>query len=285
MSVERVDTLIEIEGKYQGLSKGHRRLADYVLSNYDKVIFMTVHELAVAVGTSESTVVRFAHSLGYSGYPAFQKNLQESIKNKLTTLQRLEHTGESRDDRDIIKSVMHSDIINIQKTLLTLNGENLKMIAEQIKSAKTVYVIGFRSSKVLAEYLAFYLKFMHSDVRLVPVGASDLYDEVINADSRDVAIAISFPRYSKLTIDLVDMLARRKVPIVGLTDSYHSPLAKRVSNILTAHFNIETFVDSLTAPMSLINALILAMSLGGRKELEEKFNNLERIWDENHVYL
>jgi DNA-binding MurR/RpiR family transcriptional regulator len=283
--MECVDTLIDIQSKYQKLSKGHRRLADYVLSNYDKVIFMTVNELSQTVGISESTVVRFAHSLGYAGYPSFQRNLQESIKTKLTTLQRFEHTSDAQGEKDVIKEVMHQDISNIEKTIRDLNTENIKMIAKKINSADTVYIIGFRSSKVLAEYLAFYLKFMHPNVRLVPVGANDIYDEVINAKHNDLAIAISFPRYSKLTIDLVDMLKERKVEIVGLTDSYHSPLAKRVSNIVTANFNIATFVDSLTAPMSLINALIISMSLDCHDELEEKFNELEEIWDKNNVYL
>jgi DNA-binding MurR/RpiR family transcriptional regulator len=279
------DTLIDIEMKYQSLSKGHKRLADFILSNYDKVIFMTVHELSVAVGTSESTVVRFAHSLGHAGFPSFQKHLQNAIKTKLTTLQRLEHTQEIVGEKNVIKEIMRQDILNIQKTINNLSSESMKSIAQSILAANNVFIVGFRSSKVLAEYLAFYLKFMHPNVKLVPVGANDVYEEIINANSHDLVIAISFPRYSKLTIDLVDILKKRKVGVIGLTDSYQSPLAHRVSRIITAEFNFETFVDSLTAPMSLVNALIIAVSQFCEEDLQKKFDLLEDIWSENKVYL
>ena len=283
--MEREDTLKNIQNRYQSLSKGHKKLADYVLTNYDKVVFMTVNELSTVVGISESTVVRFAHSLGYSGYPSFQKNLQYSTKSRLTTLQRFEHTSDAQEDKDVIREIMIQDIENINSTINQLNTEKIKSIAKKIKAANNVYVIGLRRSKVLAEYLTFYLKFIHSSVILVPNGANDIYDEVINANNHDIVIAISFPRYSKNTFDLVDLLRERRVPVIGITDSYHSPLANRVTDILTAEFNIETFVDSLTAPMSLINALIIGLSLDDKQNLERKFNQLEAIWKKNNVYL
>ena len=283
--MKREDTLKDINSKYSNLSKGHKKLADYVIANYDKVIFMTVHEFSQKVGVSESTVVRFAHSLGYSGYPSFQKNLQESIKNRLTTLQRFEHISEFEGEKNVIKDIMVQDINNIQKTINNLNVEKLKVIAKKIKAAETVYVLGFRSSKVLAEYLTFYLKFIHGNVKIIPAGANDIYDEIINTTTRDLVIAISFPRYSRQTIEIVKLLRDRKIAVLGLTDSYNSPLAENVSEVLTVNYNIETFVDSLTAPMSLINALIIALSLDNKKALENKLNGLESIWEKQNIYL
>ncbi|MEA3423840.1 MAG: MurR/RpiR family transcriptional regulator [Bacillota bacterium] len=283
--MKREDTLNDISSKYSNLSKGHKKLADYVIANYDKVIFMTVHEFSKSVGVSESTVVRFAHSLGYSGYPSFQKNLQESIQYRLTSLQRFEHLSEHEDEKNVIKDIMVKDINNIQKTINNLNVEKLKEIAKKIKAAETVYILGFRSSKVLAEYLTFYLKFIHGNVKIIPVGANDIYDEIINTTTRDLVIAISFPRYSRQTLEIVKMLRDKKIAVLGLTDSYNSPIADNVSEILTVNYEIETFVDSLTAPMSLINALIIALSLDNKKTLENKFNELESIWEKHNIYL
>jgi len=279
------DALKNINSKYSNLSKGHKKLADYVIANYDKVIFMTAHEFSQSVGVSESTVVRFAHSLGYSGYPSFQKNLQESIKYRLTSLQRFEHISEHEGEKNIIKDIMVQDINNIQKTINNLNVEKLKSISQKIKAAETVYVIGFRSSKVLAEYLTFYLKFIHGNVKIIPVGANDIYDEIINTTTRDLVIAISFPRYSRQTLEIVEILNDRKIKVLGLTDSYNSPLAKNVWDVLTVNYDIDTFVDSLTAPMSLINALIIALSLENKKALENKLSGLENIWEKQNIYL
>ncbi|MBN2260892.1 MAG: MurR/RpiR family transcriptional regulator [Clostridiales bacterium] len=279
------DALRDISSKYPNLSKGHKKLADYLMINYDKVAFMTANELSGIIGLSESTVVRFAHSLGYSGYPSFQKNLQESIKNRLTTLQRFENTSELECEKNIIKDIMFEDIENIKKTINKINVEKLKSIAKDIKTAQTIYVLGMRSSKVLAEYLTFYLKFIHANVKLVPVGANDIFDEIINTNTHDIVIAISFPRYSKMTIDIVTMLRNKKVNVIGITDSYTSPLAKLVSEVLIANYNIETFIDSLTAPMSLINALIIALSMENKKALEDKLNDLEDIWKNSNIYI
>ncbi|MCK5763238.1 MAG: MurR/RpiR family transcriptional regulator [Clostridiales bacterium] len=283
--MKREDTLKDINSKYSNLSKSHKKLADYVITNYDKVIFMTVNEFSKSVGVSESTVVRFAHSLGYSGYPSFQNNLQESIKYRLTSLQRFEHLSEHEGEKNVVKDIMVQDINNIQKTINNLNVEKLKEIAKKIKTAETVYVIGFRSSKVLAEYLTFYLKFIHNNVKIIPVGVNDIYDEIINTTTRDLVIAISFPRYSRQTIEIVKLLRDKKIAVLGLTDSYNSPLAENVSEVLTVNYNIETFVDSLTAPMSLINALIIALSLDNKKALENKLNRLESIWEKQNIYL
>ncbi len=279
------DTLKDLSGKYSRLSKGHKRIADYVMGNYDKVIFMTVHELSETVGISESTVVRFAHSLGYDGYPSFQKSLQESIKNRLTTLQRLEHMHTGQQEGNVITKIMHSDIRNIQDTITNLSLDRMTDIANTIQHAEHVYIYGLRSSRILADYLAFYLKFMHSSVTVLPQGVNDTYDELINIQSRDVMIAISFPRYSTHTITAIEHLKSKKVEVIGITDSYQSPIARIADKFLLANFNVDTFVDSLTAPISLINALIIAMSLGCKENMGKRFNELEELWKNQGTYL
>jgi len=279
------DIITEIHSKYSLLSKGHKRLADFVITDYDKVIFMNINDVSKIVGVSESTVVRFARSLGFSGYPSFQKNLQESVKSKLTTLQRFEHTKEINIEKCALKNIMLKDIENINETLRTLNIEKIKEISSKIKSANKVYIVGFRSSKVLAEYLAFYLKFIVANIELIPSGANDIYDELSNAAPNDLVIAISFPRYSTTTIDIVNFLKENKVPIVAITDSYDSPIASKSTDILTASFEMNTFVDSLVAPMSLLNALIIEISLNQTDELENKFKQLEKIWNDYKVYI
>lgn len=279
------DIINQIHSKYSLLSKGHKRLADFVITDYDKVIFMNVHDVSQTVGVSESTVVRFAYSLGFSGYPSFKKKLQESVKSKLTTLQRFEHTKEINTEKCALKNIMLTDIKNIDETLRTLNIEKIKEISKKIKSANKVYIVGFRSSKVLAEYLAFYLKFIVVNVELIPTGANDPYDELTNASPNDLVIAISFPRYSTTTINIVNFLKDSKVPIVAITDSYDSPIANKSTEILTANFEMNTFIDSLVAPMSLLNALIIEVSLNQTSELDDKFKKLEKIWNDYNIYI
>lgn len=285
MSEEYRDLLNRIQSNYNDMSKGQKLIADYIFDNYDKVAFMTASSLGKTVGVSESTVVRFANALGYDGYPVLQKALQESIKTKLTTVQRF---GLSEDiggnESNLLKKVMHSDIDNIRKTIDEMDPDQMNLVVAKIQQAKRVYILGLRSSKVLAEYLGFYLNFIMDDVHVIPSGANDVLDKLVKINHDDVLITISFPRYSRRTFDVVRYAKQQGATLVGITDSMMSPLASQVHHTLTAKYNMTTFIDSLVAPMSLINALIIALSLNEKEKLKATFDQLEQIWEENEIY-
>lgn len=284
MSEEYRDLLNRIQVRFKKLSKGQKRIADYILNNYDKVAFMTASTLGDAVEVSESTVVRFANALGYGGYPKLQKALQESIKTKLTTVQRFEMSKELDSNTDIYKKIMTQDVENIQRSIEEMDVENLRNIAEAIHQARKVYVLGLRSSSVLAQYLGFYLNFEVQNVQVIPSGALDAFDQVINLTKEDLLITITFPRYSNQTLRLAKYANEKKIPILSITDSILSPVASLSSHILTAKYDMTTFIDSLVAPMSVINALILAVGMKNREFLDEKFKVLEQIWEASHTY-
>lgn len=284
MSGEYKDLLNRIQSRFKKLSKGQKRIADYILNNYDKVAFMTAASLGQAVDVSESTVVRFANALGYGGYPKLQKALQESIKTKLTTVQRFEMSKELESNTDIYKKIMNQDIENIQRSVEDLDIGNLMEIADRIHDAKRVYVLGLRSSSVLAQYLSFYLNFSIDRVNVIPVGALDAFDSVINLSEDDLLIVITFPRYSNQTLKLAAYAHENNIPIVSITDSVLSPVAPLSKHVLTAKYDMTTFIDSLVAPMSVINSLILAVGMKNREFLDLKFKSLEKIWEESHTY-
>lgn len=284
MSEEYRDLLNRIQVRFKKLSKGQKRIADYILNNYNKVAFMTAASLGQAVDVSESTVVRFANALGYGGYPKLQKALQESIKTKLTTVQRFEMSKELESNTNIYKKIMTQDIENVQRTLEELDVNNLMSIADRIHKARKVYVLGMRSSSVLAQYLGFYLNFEIDRIQVIPSGALDVYDQVINLSSEDLLITITFPRYSNQTLRLATYAYEHKIPIISITDSVLSPVASMSDAILTAKYDMTTFIDSLVAPMSVINALILAVGMKNRDFLDHKFNELEKIWEESNTY-
>lgn len=284
MSEEYRDLLNRIQVRFKKLSKGQKRIADYILNNYDKVAFMTASALGDAVDVSESTVVRFANALGYGGYPKLQKALQESIKTKLTTVQRFEMSKELDSNTDIYKKIMSQDVENIQRSIEDLNVDDLRAVADDIHQAKKVYVLGLRSSSVLAQYLGFYLNFELQNVQIIPAGALDAFDQIIKLTQEDLLIAITFPRYSNQTLRLVNYAKDKGVPIVSITDSVLSPVAPSSRHVLTAKYDMTTFIDSLVAPMSVINALILAVGMKNREFLDAKFRELEKIWEESHTY-
>lgn len=284
MSGEYKDLLNRIQSRFKKLSKGQKRIADYILNNYDKVAFMTAASLGQAVDVSESTVVRFANALGYGGYPKLQKALQESIKTKLTTVQRFEMSKELESNTDLYKKIMSQDIENIQRSMDDLDMANLMHVADMIHGARRVYVLGLRSSSVLAQYLSFYLNFAIDRVNVIPVGALDAFDSVINLSEEDLLIVITFPRYSNQTLKLATYAHENNIPIVSITDSVLSPVASLSDSVLTAKYDMTTFIDSLAAPMSVINALILAIGMKNREFLDKKFKALEKIWEESHTY-
>ncbi|MGB3368098.1 MAG: MurR/RpiR family transcriptional regulator [Acidaminobacteraceae bacterium] len=279
------DLLNRIKDNYIKLSKGQKRIADYILENYNKVAFMTASSLGGIVGVSESTVVRFANALGYDGYPKLQKGLQESIKTKLTTVQRFELSKDIEVDENYIRKIMSYDMDNIRKTMDVLEEESVQKIGDVIHSARKVFVFGMRSSSVLSNYLGYYLNFIRDDVHIISIGVHDVLDYLVNnLNEDDVLITISFPRYSKRTFEIVKFAKDRGAKLVGITDSELSPLSPLVDYCLYAKYNMNTFIDSLVAPMSLINALIIAISVNHKEEVEKKFEYLEKIWNEFDIY-
>ena len=276
------DLMRLIQVKFPRLSKGQKLIAEYILKNYDKAAFMTAAKLGISVGVSESTVVRFANELGFSGYPKLQKALQELIKNKLTTVQRLELSNDFASHGAALKGVLKADMENIRATLEKINPYTFEDVLNSIFEAKNIYIIGLRSSTALAEFLGFYLNIILQNVRIVSYGISDIFEQMINIG--EVVIGIGFPRYATKTIDVLDFSKARGAKVVAITDSLLSPLAAKADSTLIAQSNMASFVDSLVAPLSVINALIIAVGMREKENIADIFANLENIWQEYNVY-
>lgn len=278
------DLMKLIQSKFQRLSKGQKLIAEFILKHYDKAAFMTAAKLGDSVAVSESTVVRFANELGYEGYPELQKALQELIKTKLTTVQRIELSSDFIGQENVLNIVLKSDISNIRDSLEKIDGRTFNEIVDKIISAKNIYIIGLRSSTTLAEFLGFYLNFILDNVRVVSRGVSDIFEQLLRLDSDDLIIGIGFPRYSSRTIDALSYAKKNGATVIALTDSMLSPLNESADYTLLAQSNMASFVDSLVAPMSVINALIVAVGLRKKDTISQSFGKLEKIWDENKVY-
>lgn len=278
------DLMRIIQSKFPRLSKGQKLIAEYILKSYDKAAFMTAAKLGVSVGVSESTVVRFANELGFSGYPKLQKALQELIKNKLTTVQRLELSNDYVSEGYALKGVLKADIENIRATLEKINYNTFEDVVNKIFEAKRIYIIGLRSSTALAEFLGFYLNIILQNVKTVGYGISDIFEQMINLEEGDLVIGIGFPRYASRTIDALAFAQGRGADVVAITDSLLSPLASKADYSLIAHSNMASFVDSLVAPLSVINALIIAVGMREKQSIANTFNSLESIWKEYNVY-
>ncbi|MBE6049719.1 MAG: MurR/RpiR family transcriptional regulator [Clostridium sp.] len=278
------DLMRIIQIKFPRLSKGQKLIAEYILKNYDKAAFMTAAKLGDSVGVSESTVVRFANELGFSGYPKLQKALQELIKNKLTTVQRLELSKDFISDGDTLKGVLKADMENIRATLEKINPYIFEEVLNSIFEAKKIYIIGLRSSTALSEFLGFYLNIILQNVRIVSYGISDIFEQMINVRDGDLVIGIGFPRYATKTIDVLDFAKRRGAKVLAITDSLLSPLAAKADYTLIAQSNMASFVDSLVAPLSVINALIIAVGMREKDSISDTFANLESIWQDYNVY-
>lgn len=281
---QKYDLMKNIQIKFPRLSKGQKLIAEYILKHYDKAAFMTAAKLGSSVGVSESTVVRFANELGYSGYPRLQKALQELIKTKLTTVQRIEISSNFINDETALKNVLKADIDNIRATLEKINNDTFEEVVNKILSAKKIYIMGLRSSTTLAEFLGFYLNLILDNVRVVSYGISDIFEQMLRLDKDDLFIGIGFPRYSSKTIEALRYAKNNGATVVALTDSLLSPLAADADITLFAQSNMASFVDSLVAPLSVINALIIAVGMKEKGEIFNSFKKLEDIWDEYNVY-
>ena len=278
------DLMRLIQGKFIRLSKGQKLIAEYILKYYDKAAFMTAAKLGTSVGVSASTVVRFAIELGFSGYPKLQKSLQELIKNKLTTVQRLELRNDYFSDGDALKGVLKADMENIRATLEKINQNTFEDVVKNIFEAKRIYIIGLRSSTALADFLGFYLNIILQNVKIVSYGISDVFEQMISVGDGDLVIGIGFPRYAAKTIDALAFAQDRGAKVVALTDSLLSPLAAKADYTLIAQSNMASFVDSLVAPLSVINALIIAVGMREKENISDIFGNLEKIWQTYNVY-
>lgn len=277
-----IDCIRQSDSKF---SKSQKRIADYITEHYDTAAFMTAARLGRVVNVSESTVVRFAAELGYEGYPEFQRALQELIKTRLTSVQKVEMISSKMGDKDILRQVINSDIDNLRQTLCTVNGESFENAVDMIANAKTVYVMGARTCSSIASFIGVYLNLILPDVKLVTANsASDVFEQMYRINSGDVLIAISYPRYSLRTFTGVKFAAERKAKIVAITDSEVSPIVKSASCSLIAKCDMSNFVDSLVAPLSLVNALIVALVIRNKDEAVDTFNSLEAIWQRHHTY-
>ncbi|SFR90268.1 MurR/RpiR family transcriptional regulator [Anaeromicropila populeti] len=279
------DIISKINKGYREFSKGQKLIADYILDNYEKAVFFTAAKLGEVVGVSESTVSRFAVLLGYEGFPQFHRALEEVVKNKLNTVQRMEVTNDRIKQGDLLKTVLQSDADNIRKTIDGIDQEAFDKAVEIILNARTIYIIGVRSSAPLASFLAFYLSVVFQQVKLVEsYSMGELFEKIIHIDEKDVMIGISFPRYSLSTIRAVEFAEKRKADIITITDSYESPLTTYSKCNLIADNGLASVVDSLVAPMSVINALIVAVFLKKQDTVTETLAAMEDIWRQYQIY-
>ena len=277
--------LTYIQENMTSFSKGQKLIANYILQSYDKAAFMTASKLGKTVNVSESTVVRFAAELGFDGYPSMQKTLQEMIRNKLTAIQRVEVSKERIGNQDVMTMVMQSDIEKIRMTLDETDQVSFNQAVAAIANAKRIYVLGVRSASVLANFISFYFRFMFDNLVSVDTSSiSEVFEQIVHISADDVFIGLSFPRYSKRTIKAMQYAKDQGAKVVAITDSKVSPLTKIADVSLLAKSDMASFVDSLVAPLSLVNALIVAISREKAVHLESSLNRLESIWEEYDVY-
>lgn len=279
------DLLAAIEEMTPQFSKGQRLIAGYIVNHFDKAAFMTASKLGATVGVSESTVVRFASEIGFEGYPELQGALQELIRNKLTTVQRMDVTGDQLESANVLEKVLGKDIEKIRRTLEETRQEDFSAAVDTICAARNIYIIGVRSSSALAQFLSFYFTHIFTNVKYInTTSRSEMFEQIMRIGEEDVFIGISFPRYSKRTIQAFHYAKTNNAKVIAITDSYKSPIAEAADHVLMARSDMVSFVDSLVAPLSLVNALIVAVGLKKRAEISETYARLERIWDEYEVY-
>lgn len=279
------DILTHIQENMSSFSKGQKLIANFILESYDKAAFMTACKLGKTVNVSESTVVRFAAELGYDGYPSMQKALQEMIRNKLTAIQRIEVSNDRIGDQDIMSMVMQSDIEKIRITLEETDRESFNQAVDTIIAAKRIYILGVRSASALANFMGFYFNYIFDNVlRVDTTSISEVFEQVMRIGPGDVFIGLSFPRYSKRTVQAMQYAKSQRANVIAITDSAVSPLANIADISLLAKSDMASFVDSLVAPLSLVNALIVAVSRKKSDQLESTFGKLEQIWSEYEVY-
>lgn len=266
------------------LSKSHRRIAEYISQYYDKAVFMTAAKLGEMVNVSESTVVRFAMALGYDGYPQLQQALQELVRHRLTATQRFEMSWDITPE-EALSTVLKADMQNIRSTIDGIDNAAFMRAVQVISSARRIYVLGLRSAAPLAQFAGYYLHYIFDDVRIVAAASADVFEAISRIEANDVLLGISFPRYSSRTIEAMSFARSRHAQVIGLTDGPMSPLSDVADICLSMRTDMASFVDSMAAPMSVINALIVALGIQNRDALNARFKQLEEVWDAHSVYM
>ena len=280
-----LDPVKEIREKFPKMSKSHKILASYILAKPDVAAYLTATKLGCETGVSESTVVRFAIELGYKGYPEMQRALVNLIRTNMTSVQRVAAADSIMAGSDVLTKVMNQDMEKIKMTLDEADREDFAQAVRMISEARNVYMIGVRSASMLSGFFAYYLNIILNNVVLLNMNSSsEMFERLMRIGEGDVLIGISFPRYSKRTRDAIEFAKRRGAHIISLTDSESSPIAAKADCTLLAKSDMASFVDSLVAPLSIINALIVAVSMNKKEQLSETLSALEKIWDEYDVY-
>lgn len=279
------DLIHSITQQMPGFSKGQKLIAQYILAHYDKAAFMTAAKLGMTVGVSESTVVRFASELGFDGYPQLQRALQELIRNRLTSVQRMEVTSDQLGDGNILHKVLNLDIEKIRRTMEKASVEDFEQAVDAIVNAKNIYILGVRSASALSGFMSFYFNQIFENVRPInTTSASEMFEQIMRIKEGDVFIGITFPRYSKRTTNAAKFAKENGAKVIAITDSDLSPIAEAADHLLLARSDMASFVDSLVAPLSMINALIVAIGIRKKDEISSTYERLEQIWDEYNVY-
>ena len=279
------DILAVLKERHPEFSKGQRRIAQYITESYDKAAFMTANKLGKTVGVSESTVVRFAVDLGFDGYPSMQKAMQEMVLNRLTSVQRIEVANDRIGNQDVVSMVLHSDIEKLRQTAENVDRKEFQAVVDAVLNARSIYILGVRSVAPLANFLGYYLNYMFNNVRIVTAsGTSEMFEQIVGIGREDVVIAFSFPRYSAATLKAAQYCRSTGATVIAITDNREAPLAQCSDRVICAKSDMVSLVDSLVAPLSVVNALIVAIAAKREKELHRTFDALERIWDQYHVY-
>ena len=281
---ETSDLIDQLNRSGKKLSKSQKKIAEYILQHYDKAVFTTAVSLAEAVGVSESTVVRFASALGYEGYPELKNALQELVRHRLTAEQRFE-MSESINPANVLPTVLKTDMQNIRNTIKQMDCQAFSEAVKRLLSARTIYILGLRSAAPLAQFFGYYLHFIFENVCIIAEGSSDVFESISRIRSSDVLVGISFPRYSTRTLEAMKYARRSGAQVIGISDGDMSPLCDVSDVSLSARTDMASFVDSLAAPLSLINALLVALALERKDELNAHFKRLEEIWDAHSVYI
>ncbi len=283
---KQLDVFDKLEQNYDNMSKSHKKIASFIKENYDQAVFMTAAKLGEALGISESTVVRFAAAVGYEGYPEFQQDLVECVKKKLNTLQKMDAKYGDNTQSELLASVLTADIEKIQDTINTLDPQAFDSAVETILSARNIYIMGLRSNEPLAAFLHFYLNMIRGNVVLLGTSSiSETFEQMIRINEEDCFIGISFPRYSMRTLKAMEFANDRNAKVIAITDSQHSPMNLYSSCNLFARSDMVSIVDSLVAPLSLINALVVALCLKRPEDVKKNLETLEETWNNYQVYL
>lgn len=280
------DIISRINELYSNMSKGHKRIAQYITEHYDQAVFMTAAKLGAELGISESTVVRFAAGIGYEGYPEFQKALEEWVKGQLNSVQKIGVKYGKSTQSEILTSVLTADMEKIQDTIVNLDPNAFETAVNTILEAKQIYVVGLRSCEPLARFLHFYLNMIRGDVQLLSTtSVTEMFEQMIRIDEKDAIIGISFPRYSMRTLKAMEFANDRNAKVIAITDNIHSPMNLYSSCNLFARSDMVSIVDSLVAPLSLINALVVALCLKRPEAVKKNLEMLEETWNNYQVYL